>query len=130
MRPTRPGGAVGLLSGARIHEQAPDHPKTAANLRTKILDFRGFYSSIILNLRGGIPMSIGLSPEVLSQQIVVWITNISRETGRREFLWPRATEWGAHHAFSEAGRNPILIIVITNMLVIYVCIYICIYIYI
>ena len=31
----------------------------AANLRTEILDLRGFESSRILNLRGGILMSIG-----------------------------------------------------------------------
>ena len=54
-----------------------------ANLRTKILDFRGFDSSRILFLRGGILMSIGDFPEVLSQQIlVVGIIMISREIGR------------------------------------------------
>ena len=41
-----------------------------ANLITKILDFIGFESSIILTLRGGILMSIGISPEVLSQGIL------------------------------------------------------------
>ena len=40
----------------------------AANLRTKTLDFRGFDSSRILNSRGGILMSIGNIPEVLSSQ--------------------------------------------------------------
>ena len=39
-----------------------------ANLRTKILDFRGFDSSIILMLRGGILMSTGNFPESLSQR--------------------------------------------------------------
>ena len=39
-----------------------------ANLRTKILDFRGFYSSIILIFRGG---SIGNFLESLSQAILV-----------------------------------------------------------
>ena len=38
------------------------------NLRTKILDFRGIDSSIILNLRGVILMSRGNFPEALSQQ--------------------------------------------------------------
>ena len=42
-----------------------------ANVRTKILDFRGFESSRILILRGGILMSIGNSPESLSQRILV-----------------------------------------------------------
>ena len=51
---------------------APDFMLTA-NLRTKILDFRGFASSIILILRGGIPMSIGNYPENLSQGILAGI---------------------------------------------------------
>ena len=41
-----------------------------ANLPTKILDFRGFDSSRILILRGGIPMSIGNFLESLSQAIL------------------------------------------------------------
>ena len=44
---------------------------TTASLRTKILDFRGFDSSIILSLRGGIPRPIGNFPESLSQAILV-----------------------------------------------------------
>ena len=35
-----------------------------ANLRTKILDFRGFDSSIILISMGGIPRPIGIFPEI------------------------------------------------------------------
>ena len=35
-----------------------------ANLRTKILDFRGSDSSILLIIRGGILMSIGSFPEI------------------------------------------------------------------
>ena len=42
-----------------------------ANLRTRILDFRGLYSSIILISRRGILMSIGISPESLSQAFLV-----------------------------------------------------------
>ena len=49
-----------------------DDPATA-NLRAKIPDFRGFDSSIILNLRGFIFMSVGISPECLSQRILVGI---------------------------------------------------------
>ena len=41
------------------------------NLPTNIVDFRGFDSSRILILRGGILMFIGDLPEVLSQQILV-----------------------------------------------------------
>ena len=42
-----------------------------ANLRTEILDFRGFDSSRILSLRDGILMSVWDFPEMLSQQILV-----------------------------------------------------------
>ena len=38
-----------------------------ANLRTKILDLRGFDSSILLILRAGILTSRGIFPESLSQ---------------------------------------------------------------
>ena len=41
-----------------------------ANLRTRILDFGGFDSSIILSLRGGTPKPTGNSPERLSQEIL------------------------------------------------------------
>ena len=44
---------------------------STANLRTKIMDFRGFDSSRILILRVGIPMRIGNSPESLSQLILI-----------------------------------------------------------
>ena len=49
--------------------------QATANLRTstKILDFGGFDSSIILILRGGLLMSIGKSLEILSQGILVGI---------------------------------------------------------
>ena len=40
-----------------------------ANLPTNVMDFRGFDSSRILNLRGEILMSIGSFPEYLSQAI-------------------------------------------------------------
>ena len=42
-----------------------------ANLRTKILDFRGFDPSGILMTRDGIPTSTGNSQETLSQRILV-----------------------------------------------------------
>ena len=47
--------------------RAGDENDDTANLRTTILDFRGFDSSRISILRGGIPMSIGHFPESLSQ---------------------------------------------------------------
>ena len=48
-------------------------PDITANLRTNIMDFRGFDSSIILILRGGmiIIMSMGDSPQSFSQSILV-----------------------------------------------------------
>ena len=49
-----------------------------ANLRTKILDFRGFDSSIILVLRGGILISTGGFPDILSQEILAGIILVGR----------------------------------------------------
>ena len=49
-----------------------------ANLRTKIMDFRGFDSSIILILRSGIPRPIGSFPECLSRAILVGIILVGR----------------------------------------------------
>ena len=42
-----------------------------ANLPTSIVDLRGFDSSIILIVRGGIPRPMGNFPESLSQAILV-----------------------------------------------------------
>ena len=44
-----------------------------ANIRTKILDLRGFDSSRSLILRAGILMSTVDSPEMLSQRILVGV---------------------------------------------------------
>ena len=49
-----------------------------ANLRTYLMDFRGFDSIIILILRGGILMSIGNFPESSSQAILVGIMLVGR----------------------------------------------------
>ena len=71
-----------------------------ANLRTKILDFRGLDSSIILSVSGGILRSIGNSPDMLSQRILVGIILVGRlgvvtaETGR---------EVGEHRPGLDAG---------------------------
>ena len=52
---------------------------STANLPTNIMDFRGFDSSIILILRGGILMSIGDFPEEgLSQATLVGIMSVGR----------------------------------------------------
>ena len=58
-----------------------------ANLRTNIMDFRGFDSSTILILRGGMIMSIGYFPESLSQAILVGIVLVGR-------LWVYVVQYG------------------------------------
>ena len=50
----------------------------AANLPTNIIDFRGFDSSIISTIRGGILMSIGDFPESSSQAILVGVMLVGR----------------------------------------------------
>ena len=57
-------------------------PNSTANLRTKILDFRGFVPSRILILRGGILLSIRNLTETSSQGVLAGIINLSREIGR------------------------------------------------
>ena len=54
----------------------------ATNLRTEILDFRGFGSSRILILRGGIPRPKGNFPEMLSQGILAGVILVGRWTAR------------------------------------------------
>ena len=54
------------------------NPDLTANIRTNIMDFRGFDSSRILKLRGGIPRAIGDFPESLSQAILVGIMLVGR----------------------------------------------------
>ena len=46
---------------------------TTPNLPTNMVDFRGFYSSTILKLRGEIPRPIGDLPESLSQAMLVGV---------------------------------------------------------
>ena len=55
-----------------------------ANILTKILEFRGFDSSIILISRGRIIKSIGNFPEGLNQRILVGITLVGRLGVSRE----------------------------------------------
>ena len=70
-----------LQTGTRLNEaptsvrrvKALDRGAYTANLRTWILDLGGFGSSRVLVLRGGILMSIGNSPESLSQAILAGI---------------------------------------------------------
>ena len=57
------------------------------------MDFRGFDSSIILILRGGIPRPIGDFPEGLSQAMLVGVTLVGRlgvtHPCLRPVFWPR-----------------------------------------
>ena len=53
-----------------------------ANLRTKILDVRGLYSTRILTFRDGILMSVGNFPESLSQPILAGIVLVRRKIVR------------------------------------------------
>ena len=48
------------------------------NLPTNIVGFRGFDSSTILSVRGGIPRPVGILPESLSQAMLVGITLVGR----------------------------------------------------
>ena len=70
----------GMFSGPQGLKDRPRGPQGSnmPNLSTKILDVRGFDSSISLILRGGLIMSIGSFPEVLSQQILVVIILVGR----------------------------------------------------
>ena len=70
-----PRAFLTLGTGARVLL-----PPSTANLRTKILDFRGFDSSRILILKRGILMSKGISPENLSQAILLGL--LGRVLGR------------------------------------------------
>ena len=62
---------VCLLTTATYHACVIYSGINTANLCTTILDFRGFDSSIILILRGGIPRPMGNFPEISSQRIFV-----------------------------------------------------------
>ena len=53
-----------LEGSLNIHDFTPNPP-------TNIVDFRGFDSSIILIIRGGIPRPLGDIPESLSQAMLV-----------------------------------------------------------
>ena len=59
-------------------ERSQTQHLSTANLRTTILDFRVLDSSRILLSTGGILISIGNFPEVLSQQILVGIILVGR----------------------------------------------------
>ena len=108
------------------------------NLPNNIVDFRGFDSSTILVLRGGIPRPIGDSPESLSQAILVGC-NISRRIGRNTntqtvFIQPV----GGKSLYISISLSlytyiyiyPSLSLSLSLSVDMYIYIYICIYIYI
>ena len=78
----RPLGRRGGLRPGREREPSGCLVSRRGALRpisgTKILDFGGFDSSIILDLSGGALKCLGNSPEVLSQRIVVGIILVGR----------------------------------------------------
>ena len=79
--PRRPAGRAS--GGEAVSKLA------AADLRTKILDFGGFDSSIISVLRGGILMSMGSLPEILSQAILAGIILVVGRLGESVRPLPR-----------------------------------------
>ena len=97
---------IGAVDWRRLRMSHVDWRRTA-NPRTKIMDFRGFDSIIILILRGGILMSIGDFPESLSQSILVGIILV----GRSGVAWApkRKTEFskrrgiGGYNGETESG---------------------------
>ena len=77
-----------------------------AYLRTKILDFRGFDSSIILILSGGILMSIGILPESSSQGILVGLILVGR-SGVVSPSVPRPTSAGYSSKGVQSERGAV-----------------------
>ena len=99
----------------RLHPDFPSSCDGTVNLHTKILEFRGFDSIIILIPRGGILMSIGIFPETLRQQIFPSACDRHRRGEERQIL--------------RACIYVYMYICIYVCVCVYVCIYIYIYIY-
>ena len=73
------GGIAALLRRPRLSRLGPLARRNAtAHLPTNIVDLRGFDSSIMLFLRGGILMSIRNFPDNLSQAFLVGIMLVGR----------------------------------------------------
>ena len=77
-----------------------------ANLRAKILDFRGFASSRILSSRGGILLSIGKFPESLSQRLRILAARIL--AGRLGALSGHRRHRRVEHAWASADMFVVL----------------------
>ena len=70
----------GRRRSAAIPPNAPgsSQKSSTANLRTNIMDFRGFDSSAIINFRGELPRHVGVFPEIMSQAILAGIILVGR----------------------------------------------------
>ena len=101
------------------HTRVPCYP--TANLRTKIMDFRGFDSSRILILRGGILRPVGNFPECLNQATLLGITLVG-------ILGVPTHNIHTVHTYISLSLS--LYIYIYNYIHMYICMYIYIYIYI
>ena len=77
-----------------------------ANLRTKILDFRGFDSRMILILRGWILTSTGKSPECLSQAISAGRILVGRLGVWRLFVGGTGSSRSLADRWGRAARRP------------------------
>ena len=92
---------------------------------TNIMDFRGFDSSIILNLRGGIPTPIGNFPESLSQAILLGMMLVGRLG-----VCAHAHVGASRSAKLPSARHIIMYTYIYIYIYIYTYVCMCIYIYI
>ena len=118
-----------------------------ANLCTEILDFRGFDSSILWSLRGGVLMSMGNFPEGLSERILAGILLVERLGIGIQPRWTRCNPVTApsNKVLVCPGYNPVYtswdwvctswdiqqhILCIYNYIYIYIYIHIYMYIYI
>ena len=88
--------------------------RAAPNLPANIMDFRGFYSTLILILRCGIPRPIGNFPECLSQAILVGIMLVGR-LGAITFLRSDLLKLDRYVArYRKSKRGPCAIILRYN----------------
>ena len=98
---------LGSRDPAAGHVHGLQGPASTANLRTEMLDFGGFDSSIILTLRGGIPRPLGNFLESLSQAILVGITLVGR-LGVVKPLLQRGRRWrpGKRESIDRERSHP------------------------
>ena len=109
-----------------IHPPSPFFSEsTTANLRTKILDFRGFDSSRNSILRGGILMPIGNFPESLSQALVGRFV-----VGQRSIYTPYNYNYMYIYIYAYIYIYIYIYVCICVCICMCVCVYIYIYIYI